>query len=325
VSDVQPAAPNVRVAAPAAPVVDASFPVHGAVDGGTRGAFLGLDEAALLRVLCDAPIERVERNRGGSTVSFRLRLAGGQKALFKPQQRAAVANFRAELAAYRMSRVLGLHRVPPACGRVVPRAMLQRAADASGDAAFSRRVMTELLGRGDMVPGAVLYWVPGALEPVPDVDQYPTLLDVARELAPERSSLAHELSNLLVFDYINDNIDRWSGGNVLRQRAAPGETPGPMLFMDNGAAFSALHDGLGARPEEQARRLAAMGRFSRTMLDALHALDLEGVRAAMAEDPLGACLSDAQITALLRRRDRVLARMSEVTAAHGEAVAVCFP
>lgn len=318
--------------APTAALTDASAPsapspaAHVDAAAPTRAAgFLGLDDDALIRRICDAPIERVERNRGGSTVSFRLRLADGQKALFKPQQQASVANFRAELAAYRMSRMLGLHRVPPACGRLVPRALLQRAADASGDATFSQRVMTELLGRGDVVPGAVLFWVPGQLEPVPDNESYPTLLDLAQPLAPERVDLARDLSNLLVFDFLNDNVDRWSGGNVLQQRPARGAPASAMLYMDNGASFSAIHDGLGARPADQARRLGSVGRFSRSMIERIRALTAESVRAAMADDPLGACLSDAQIRAVLTRRDLVLARVTELLRDHPERDVLAFP
>lgn len=284
-----------------------------------------MDDDAVLARICNGSIERYERNRGGSTLTFRVRLAGGQKALFKPQQRAEVANFRAELAAYRLSRLLGLHRVPPACGRAVPRDALQRAADASGDEAYSRRAMTELLGRGESVPGATLFWVPGALEPVPGAESYATLLDPAQPLQPEQRPLAADLSALLVFDFLEDNVDRWSGGNVLRQRAEGGGVPGPTLFMDNGASFSAIHDGLGARPEEQRRRLAAVGRFSRGLVERLRALTEGSLRRAVADDPLGPCLSDAQIRAVLVRRDRVLDRVAEAVSAHGEAAVMAFP
>jgi hypothetical protein len=94
---------------------------HTDAGGLPRGAdFQGLDDESTLRRLCDAPIERMERNRGGSTISYRVFFANGHRGLFKPQQRSEVANYRAELAAYRMSRLLGLGRVPPACGRAVP-------------------------------------------------------------------------------------------------------------------------------------------------------------------------------------------------------------
>ena len=303
---------------PRPPAADAGAATHG------RG-FLGPDDAAALARLCRAPIERVERNRGGSTLSFRVWLAGGHRALFKPQQRAEVANFRAELAAYRLGRLLDLHRTPPACGRLVPRELLQRAADGSGDAAFSQRVMTELLGRAEEVPGAMLLWVPGALEPVPGVERYAQLLDVSRPLPPADVSLAAELSALLLFDFVEDNVDRWSGGNILRPRAAPGEPAAPMLFMDNGASFSALNGGLGARPSDQAARLDHVQRFSPSLLRSLRALTAESLQAAVAEDPLGPCLSAAQIQAVLARRDRVLAHADEVAAAHPQGDVFAFP
>ena len=304
------------------------MPRPAASDAGvwTRGrGFLGMDDGAQLARLCRAPIERIERNRGGSTLSFRVWLTGGQRALFKPQQRAEVANFRAELAAYRLGRLLDLHRTPPACGRLVPREMLQRAADASGDTAFSQRVMTELLGRAEEVPGAMLLWVPGSLEPVPGVERYAQLLDIGRPLAPADVSLAAELSALLLFDFLEDNVDRWSGGNILRPRAAPGEPPSPMLFMDNGASFSALNGGLGARPSDQAARLDHVQRFSPSLLRALRGLSAPSLQSAMAEDPLGPCLSEAQIQAVLTRRDRIIAHADEVAAAHPQSDVFAFP
>jgi len=284
-----------------------------------------MDDAAQLARLCNAPIERIERNRGGSTLSFRVWLTGGQRALFKPQQRAEVANFRAELASYRLGRLLDLHRTPPACGRLVPRETLQRAADASGDTAFSQRVMTELLGRAEAVPGAMLLWVPGSLEPVPGVERYAQLLDITRTLPPSEVSLAAELSALLLFDFLEDNVDRWSGGNILRPRAAAGEPPAPMLFMDNGASFSAINGGLGARPSDQAARLDHVQRFSPSLLRSLRGLTAQSLQAAMAEDPLGPCLSEAQIQAVLTRRDRIVAHADEVAAAHPQADVFAFP
>lgn len=288
---------------------------HTDAGGLPRGAdFQGLDDESTLRRLCDAPIERMERNRGGSTISYRVFFANGHRGLFKPQQRSEVANYRAELAAYRMSRLLGLGRVPPACGRAVPRAQLQGIADRSGDADFSRRVMTELLGRGELVPGAMLHWVPGSLEPVPGVETYAALLDASRPLPPAQTTLAAELSTLLLFDFLNDNVDRWSGGNILRVRAT-GTTPaGPMLYMDNGASFSALHEGLGARPQDQAQRLESVQRVSHGFLRALRGLTEERLRAAMAADPLGPCLSELQITAVLARRDRIARHIEGLSA-----------
>lgn len=286
--------------------------------------FMGSDDAAILRRVCSGSIARMQRNTGGSTLSFRVWFDNGSRGLFKPQQTNSVANFRAELAAYRLSRLLGLHRVPPACGRLVARAELQRIADASGDAQFSERVMREVLARGDEVPGAMLYWVPGPLENVPGVERWQVLLDPAQPLAPADADLAADLARLILFDFLIDNVDRWSGGNILRQHPRT-QGPGPMLFMDNGAAFTVGQNGLGARPREQAQRLARVGRLPRAMVAALRALTAESISAAMREDPLGRLLGPAQIDAVLTRRDRILAHVDALIQAHGEDAVLVFP
>ena len=48
-------------------------------------------------------------------------------------------------------------------------------------------------------------------------------------------------------------------------------------------------------------------------------------QSVVAEDPLGPCLSEAQIGAVLTRRDRVLAHVDEVAAAHPQAAVFAFP
>ncbi len=327
---VTPAATATSTAQPSAtapstpPAQSAPPPVAPSVAASGSTGFLGGSDAATLRRVCDAPIARIERNRGGSTISFRVWFEDGSRGLFKPQQTNSVANFRAELAAYRLSRLLDLHRVPPACGRTMPRTQLQRIADGSGDPVFSERVMRELLSRGDTVPGAMLHWVPGPLEAVPDVQRWPELLDATHTLTAEETELAADMARLILFDFVTDNVDRWSGGNILRQHP-PRQPPTPMLFMDNGAAFTVGENNLGARPTEQAARLARVQRLPRAMLTALRALTAERLSAAMRDDPLGSPLGPAQITALLARRDRVLAHADALVTAHGETQAYALP
>jgi hypothetical protein len=293
---------------------------------GATGAtsFLGVDERVILRRLCNGEVTRMQRNTGGSTLSFRVWFADGGRGLFKPQQTNSVANFRAEIAAYRMSRHLGLHRAPPACGRTILRSMLQRTADATGDMAFSTRVMREILGRGELVPGAMIYWVPGGLENVPGSERYPDLLDTTKPLPEQDRALARDLSALLLVDFINDNIDRWSGGNILRQRTTA-QNPSPqMLFMDNGAAFTIGRDNLGARPSDQAQRLARVTRVSRSLVARLRAMSAESLGREMRLDPLGSPVGDNGLAAILTRRDRVIQHVDALITARGEAAVYAF-
>lgn len=308
---------------------DASAAPDGAAAGEIAGAtgatsFLGVDERVILRRLCNGEVTRMQRNTGGSTLSFRVWFADGGRGLFKPQQSNSVANFRAEIAAYRMSRYLGMHRAPPACGRTMPRAMLQRTADSTGDVAFSERVMREILGRGELVPGAMIYWVPGGLENVPGSERYPDLLDTSKPLPEGDRALASDLSALILTDFINDNIDRWSGGNILRQRSSP-QNPAPqMLFMDNGAAFTIGRDNLGARPADQAQRLARVTRVSRSLVARLRAMNAESLGREMRLDPLGSPVGDNGLAAILTRRDRVIAHVDALISARGEASVYAF-
>jgi hypothetical protein len=322
------AAPPTADAAPPS-TLDASDGVEGGAAPSVAGAdgsssFLGTDERVILRRLCDAEVVRMQRNTGGSTLSFRVWFADGGRGLFKPQQTNSVANFRAEIAAYRMSRFLGLHRAPPACGRALPRSMLQRTADATGDMPFSERVMREVLGRGDNVPGAMIYWVPGGLENVPGSERYPDLLDTSKPLADGDRALAADLSALILVDFINDNIDRWSGGNILRQRATAQNPAPPMLFMDNGAAFTIGRDNMGARPTDQSQRLSRISRVSRSLLARLRAMSADSLSREMRLDPLGSPVGDNGIAAILARRDRLVAHVDAMIAARGEAAVYAF-
>jgi hypothetical protein len=291
---------------------------------GASGSFLSMDESVIMHRLCDGQITRMQRNTGGSTLSFRVWFADGGKGLFKPQQSNSIANFRGEIAAYRMSRYLGLNRAPPACGRMMPRADLQRVADGTGDVVFSQRVMTELLSRGETVPGAMIFWVPGGLENVPGVERYPELLDQTRPLADADRTLAADLSNLIVFDFINDNIDRWSGGNILRQRATAAQPSPPLLYIDNGAAFSVGRDNLGARPSEQTARLARVTRVSRSLVARLRAMTDADLSSEMSRDPLGSPLAAPGLAAVIARKDRVLAHIDQLLSQHGDSATLVF-
>jgi hypothetical protein len=159
---------------------------------------------------------------------------------------------------------------------------------------------------------------------VPGNDRWPALLDLAQPLAPSDADLAADLSRLILFDFVTDNVDRWSGGNVLRQHLG-GQDPSAMLFMDNGASFSVGAGNMGARPRDQADRLAHVQRFPRAFVASLRALTADTIRNAMHEDPLGTLLGENQITAILARRDAVIRHVDEMVAAHGENTVMVFP
>ncbi len=110
--------------------------------------FGGVSEDRILEVIRTARI--VGRGNVGSTsVNLHLRLGGEIDAAFKPRTQEHGEAYRAEIAAYRLNRMLGLSRVPPAVSRSIPRATLHLPAESP--------VVFE---RDNTARGAAIYWVP---------------------------------------------------------------------------------------------------------------------------------------------------------------------
>jgi hypothetical protein len=213
--------------------------------------FLGSDERAIRESLRSADIVTIEKGHGGRSLSFKIALADGTVGYFKPEQTFSAAHWFSEVAAYYLDRALGFGRVPPALGRRFAWAPLRAAA--GGD----RRVSEIRPSTDGTVRGAFLWWIPGGLSPIrlgrawervvriegalgrTPYDRPAMVRDgtagseqgAMRELPPERAS---ELSDLLIFDYLVQNVDRW-GGDFTNVRARAND--GPMVFLDNGAGF----------------------------------------------------------------------------------------
>ena len=94
-----------------------------------QAGFLGEDDDRILERLCGEPVTALAPLGKGSTVKFKARFAGDLEAAVRPAQLLAAGNFRADVAAYRLARELGLGTVPPSCARTVARADLLAAAD----------------------------------------------------------------------------------------------------------------------------------------------------------------------------------------------------
>src|SRR5581483_6750058 len=80
----------------------------------SSGTFLGMSDELLLQRVRTQPIVRFKLNHGGSSLSFRIELADGSRAAWKPTQTNTQTIPRKEIAAYRLNRLLGLNAVPPA-------------------------------------------------------------------------------------------------------------------------------------------------------------------------------------------------------------------
>lgn len=291
--------------------------------------FLGMDERAIRQSLAQGDIASIERGRGGRSLGFKITLDDGTVGYFKPEQTFSAAHWYSEVAAYYLDRQLGFGRVPPAVGRRFDWATLRAAA------APDRRIAEVRPEPSGLVRGAFLWWIPGGLSPIRLGAAWERVVRIEgplartpfdrpalvregvggadgamRTLSPER---AKELSDLLVFDYLVQNVDRW-GGDFVNVRARADE--GPMVFLDNGAGFWPNEQRL---PLMEAR-LRPLQRFNRRTVDALRAFDLEAYRRALASDALAPVLDERRILGVGERVRAVVEHVDSMYARFGEAI-----
>ena len=131
---------------------------------------------------------------------------------------------------------------------------------------------------------------------------------------PDDAERAAELSDLVVFDYLTQNTDRWGGGNanVLTRGAG-----GRVVFLDNAAGFP---DTVSATTALMDARLRVVQRFRRRTIDALRALDVQALARRMASEPLAPILDARQLANLDERRNTILAHVAAMRARFGDAV-----
>ena len=272
--------------------------------------FLGGDDEVLLERICGETPERWERNRGGTTISFRMVFADGTMAAFKPEQLVGHSHWEAEVAAYRLSRQLGMNRVPPSCRRSATRDELLGAEGVTAD--FRTRVRDEVPFDADgSVTGMAMYWVPelrGGEEFSLDGDESEWKGWVMRggNIPEGREADAAALSDMLLLDWLTLNVDRWTGGQIRRQ----GSMQGPIVLIDNAAGF-------GADPDAETGRVWSpfrlAQRFRPTVVEALRALDDAAI-----DELLGDILDSEQLRGLRERRDRALERIDQLIGQFGE-------
>lgn len=133
----------------------------------------------------------------------------------------------------------------------------------------------------------------------------------ARPDDPERAA---ELSDLLVFDYLTQNTDRWGGGNANVLTRGPG---GRIVFLDNAAGFPDTPNDTNGLMEA---RLRVLQRFRGRTIAALRALDVAQFARRMEAEPLAPILSARQLAQLETRRRILLERVAALEARFGDAV-----
>lgn len=280
-------------------------PVAPSAVGADARQFGGVSEARILEAIRGARVLG-RQNVGSTSVNLHLRLEGGIDAAWKPRTSTHRDSYRAEIAAYRLNRLLGLSRVPPAVSRAIPRATLRLAPDSP-----------VLFDRDNTARGAAIYWVPvlrpSRIDGVEEQERWGPWLRQGRTVPPDQAQRAEEISTLLVFDFLTGNWDRWSGANV------PMDPEGHLIYRDNNSGFEEpFVEGLLQRSRSLLNRTQ---RFSRAVIGRARAMTEASVRAEMALDPDRSTplLSAGQLRSLLRRRDLLLGYVDALVRRHGEA------
>jgi hypothetical protein len=267
----------------------------------------------------DSAPPKTGKSIGHTSVVFKLELANGKKAAFKPNARKVRGRYRGEVATYRLARALGITNVPPACLRTFDAKAMSAALASNADA--SRRFGEEAIVEDGHVTGVVIPWIEGLhfwpLEKEPLQSEVRSWLAAGAEIPPAKLELARQASDLVVLDFITGNWDRYSGENV-----GLDSTGTRVLFIDNDAAFMD-----GPPKAELARnkaRLEETARFSRPLVASIRALDADRLDAALGEEAPGRPLVAKSVVASVAARMKDLLAIIDAKQSDGGETAVFF-
>jgi hypothetical protein len=302
--------------------LDPSPPPNPHVVREVTGTFMGMEDDFLIGRLRSQPIVRMKFNKGGSSLSFRVDLADGSRAAFKPAQTNLQTIPRKEVAAYRLNRLLGLGAVPPATPRMVSRADVLSHLHPETVPMLPRiRSETIFDPRGNTA-GVMMYWVPvikdSGLDTPEGIQQSTRWLTQGESIPEQKHALAAQLADLLVFDFVTSNPDRTSGGNMLTN--ADGSR---LLFMDNTLSFFIEPQG----NEKTRAALARAQRFSRRLYQALDRISEETLTRILAQASEGdyEILTKPEIRAVVSRRDYIKKYIDNLVSTFGTGEVLYFP
>jgi hypothetical protein len=300
--------------------LSALSPMHVQLE--SSGTFLGMADELLLDRVRTLPITRFKLNHGGSSLSFRIEFSDGSRAAWKPAQTNMQTIPRKEIAAYRLNRLLGLNAVPPAAPRAVTRDELYGHLHPDSLPSLPRIKAETVFDPNGVTIGTASYWIPIIKDSGFDTPDGQKLsqawLTQGEAIPPDQESMAAQLSDLFVFDFLTSNPDRYSGGNM--KMSPDGKQ---LFFMDNTMAFF-----VGAEGNQRTREvLLRTQRFSKSLYEALPRVTVPTLTRALAEEggaPIE-ILSPPEIAAVVQRREFVQRHIDGLIKQLGAAKVLYFP
>ena len=285
-------------------------------------SFFGLDDEAVLRSLRSEPVVRVKFNKGGSSVSLRLTFGDGSQAAFKPAQSHQFSIPRKEVVAYRISRFLGINQVAPAAPRVLSRDDIVKHLEPGSWSVLPRILAETKFDAQGRTVGMAQYWIPKIKDS--NLDTPAMVAAWTGWLAPGKSppeakrAMAVQLSNLVVFDLVMNQRDRFSGGNM-----KVSEDDRVLYYMDNTAALFSPQSG----HPKQRTLLGKVGLFSARTIERLRGLTAASLKAELAAEPDQPyeLVTAEELAGVLARKDVILAHVDALIAKHGKDAVLAFP
>lgn len=301
--------------------------------------FFGEPDRDLRERLQSQPLTRVRSGLGGRSIAFRVTLEDGTEGYFKPAQEVSSARWNAEVAAHHLDRELGFGRAPVVVSRSFPWSRFAEIAEED-----PRRHEVEIDSEGN-VRGALVAWISGGVPAwelgpqwerclrveanVPVISAFQTnaawigqrsgRIPIEGDLSGRSVLVIQDpdkvgaLSDLVVFDYLIENIDRWSESYANVRRRGTG---GPLLFLDNGAGFWPVPP----RSRILRARLETLQRFRRETFEALRTFDVASFRARIESEGEPALLTDEQVDSLSERVMEVVEHIDAMETRFGSAV-----
>lgn len=301
----------------------------------------------------ETDIDQIMRLGGGSTITLKL-VKGDDLSAFKPLQTRRQSNYRSEIAAWRLCEMIGCdfqipYNRPVRISRADFDKLYSKDDKKQRDyAANFKDLQWEQADGASFLYGTQKSWVPHFTKfPIEDTETWQPWLAIRdRKNSLERplnenlrrwlrddatsasyrpvlneadgvtsAALARQLSDMLVFDFLVGNWDRFS--TVRAYWGANCQfSSGRLVSIDNGAAFPAFPPG---RVEAN---LLKVERFSRSMIFGLRSLDRDRTYALLFPEPGP---QDAKrFEQFWKQRDRVLSRVDALIAKHGEDKVLSF-
>jgi hypothetical protein len=225
-------------------------------------------------------------------------------------------------AAYRLNRLLGLNAVPPAAPRMVSRDELLAHLHPETQPLIPRIQAETIFNPFGKTAGVIMYWVPeikdsGFDTPVGQ-QQTSQWLTQGFPIPVDKRPVAAQVSDLVVFDFLTANPDRYSGGNM--KMSVDGSR---LYFMDNTMAFF-LDPMSHGRPRAVLQRTQRFSRHLYRALDRVSVVRLEQVLAQEADSPYE-ILTPSEMRAVVARRDAAKKHIDGLVALYGERNVLVFP